>query len=231
MKKTIYLLLLLLLFNCNNERVLQLPEIENAEVTEVLDVSPAYIFYDETQPDSTLFNRKNLIGTTNWAVNVDKRLTLRQAIPHIQYLLEKRKKKSMHKNENAKNYFTCNDTSINNLGFLEFTKVNYITDIENYRTKDNEPVDSNLKFVVIHFYDNGIFTLSESFDGRLTKNEVLKIDSSFNSDMFSEYRKSQNKINLSFEINMSFQKYISIKHNISKYLNEKSVINPDELIF
>jgi len=51
-------------------------EVENAEITEVLDVSPAYIFYDETQPDSTLFNRKNLIGTTNWLVNVDKRLTL-----------------------------------------------------------------------------------------------------------------------------------------------------------
>ena len=86
MKKLIYLLLITAFLNCSNERVLQLPEIENAEVTEVLDVSPAYIFYDETQPDSTLFNRKNLIGTTNWLVNVDKRLTLRQAIPHIQYL-------------------------------------------------------------------------------------------------------------------------------------------------
>ena len=86
MKKIAFLLLFLLILNCNNERVLQLPETEHSDITELLDMSPAYIFYDETQQDSTLFNRKNLIGTTNWAVNVDKRLTLRQAIPHIQYL-------------------------------------------------------------------------------------------------------------------------------------------------
>ena len=48
MKKLIYLLLFLLLLNCGNERVLQLPEIEDTEITEVADVSPAYIFYDET---------------------------------------------------------------------------------------------------------------------------------------------------------------------------------------
>ena len=126
MKRWFVLVIGLVVLSCNNERVIQLPEIENAEITEVIDVSPAYIFYDETQPDSTLFNRKNLIGTTNWLVNVDKRLTLEQAIPHIQYLQNKRKKASMHKNENAKNYFTCNDTSIKNLGFVEFTDIKYL---------------------------------------------------------------------------------------------------------
>ncbi len=39
----------------------------------------------------------------------------------------------MHKNEDAKNYFTCNDTSIKNLGFVEFTDVNYAKkDTSNY---------------------------------------------------------------------------------------------------
>ncbi len=94
----IYLLIVLLCLSCNTERVLQLPEIENAEVTEVLDVSPAYIFYDETQADSTLLNRKNIITTTNWLVNVDKRLTLRQAIPYIKLLQEKKRNAGLHKN-------------------------------------------------------------------------------------------------------------------------------------
>ena len=119
----IYLLLILICYNCNNERVLQLPQIENADITEVLDVSPTYVFYDETQSDSTLLNRKNLISTTNWLVNIDKRLTLRQAIPHIKFLQDKKRNAELHKNKNAKNYFTCNDTSISNLGFIEFTDV------------------------------------------------------------------------------------------------------------
>ena len=71
------------LFSCGNERVLQLPEIKNASITEISDVSHAYLFYDETKEDSVELNRKNLIITTNWLVNVDKRLTLGQAIPKI----------------------------------------------------------------------------------------------------------------------------------------------------
>ena len=41
----IYLLVILCCFSCNNERVLQLPEIENAKITEVLDVSHLLIFF------------------------------------------------------------------------------------------------------------------------------------------------------------------------------------------
>ena len=96
MKYCTFLLLFVLLFNCESKPIIQLPEIENAEVTEVLDTSPVYIFYDETQPDSTLLNRKNLISTTNWLVNVDKRLTLRQAIPHIKVLQDKRRNAQMY---------------------------------------------------------------------------------------------------------------------------------------
>ena len=53
-----YFLLLLILccLSCGNERVLELSEIENIKIIEVLDVSPAYIFYNRTQPDSTLLN-------------------------------------------------------------------------------------------------------------------------------------------------------------------------------
>ena len=44
-------LIILVLFSCGDEKIIQLTEIKNANITEVLDVSPAYIFYDETLPD------------------------------------------------------------------------------------------------------------------------------------------------------------------------------------
>ena len=72
-----------MIYSCGNEKILQLPEINHSDITEILDVSHAYLFYDETKPDSIELNRKNLISTTNWLVNVDKRLTLDQAIPSI----------------------------------------------------------------------------------------------------------------------------------------------------
>ncbi|MEJ2113365.1 MAG: hypothetical protein P8X62_06655 [Flavobacteriaceae bacterium] len=125
MKNVFVLILLLVSFSSCDKKTILLPEVQNAKISEVIDVSPAYIFYDITKPDSTDFNRKNLIGTTNWLVNVDKRLTLKQAIPHIQFLQDKRRNSKMHKNENARNYFTCNDTARNNLGFIDFTDVVY----------------------------------------------------------------------------------------------------------
>ncbi|MDG4716447.1 hypothetical protein [Winogradskyella marincola] len=216
MKKLLYLLLVTAFLNCNNERVLELPKIESAEITEVLDVSHAYIFYDETQPDSTLFNRKNLIGTTNWLVNVDKRLTLKQAIPHIQYLQDKRKKASMHKNEAAKNYFTCNDKSIKNLGFVEFSDVNYSNSSE-----------------ISQDYKTCIMTVNSLKE--ITFSSSANLNISFSKENFSsvlpilksEFGESI-KLIMSFNESLSFQDYITIKNNLATFQNS---ISNNEFIY
>ncbi|WP_299113147.1 hypothetical protein [uncultured Winogradskyella sp.] len=218
MRRYFYLLIILLISSCNNERVVQLPEIEKAEITEALDVSPIYIFYDETQPDSTLFNRKNLIGTTNWLVNVDKRLTLQQVIPHIQYLQKKRKKASMHKNENAKNYFTCNDTSIGSLGFVEFTDVNFITD---------ESATLNSKELFCHVI---IFDLS-TIHLTTTTNIMYqtKIDSLTSViSRIIEKNEDETEFLLGFNNTLTFQDYIDLKTTVKAF--EKS-ISKNEFIF
>jgi len=237
MKKLGYLLLFLWLLNCGNERVLQLPEIENAEITEVLDVSPAYIFYDETQPDSSLLNRKNLIGTTNWLVNVDRRLSLKQAIPHIQYLQNKRKKASMHKNEAAKNYFTCNDTSIGSLGFVEFTGLDY---------KEVNMTNDSLNFQILdpssEHYTNSILAgayikLSVVFDNN--KNIEYKNKNVTLSEYLSKIPHAQNNqiyaegfsLDLYFDKSLTFQDYILIKSELSKIKRQDIIVSPIEFIY
>jgi hypothetical protein len=246
----IYLLIVLLCLSCNTERVLQLPEIENAEVTEVLDVSPAYIFYDETQADSTLLNRKNIITTTNWLVNVDKRLTLRQAIPYIKLLQEKKRNAGLHKNANAKNYFTCNDTSIKSLGFLEFTDVNY---------KLSDLIEPDEEMII----DSDIVELenlfNEDYYKQLPHNDIFWALSIFiNIDMSVNYYnqnniklktknittlikalkdiKHKNNLELGFKLSvwfhgqLSFQDYIAIKSELSKH-EEDIIINANEFIY
>ncbi|WP_225034973.1 hypothetical protein [Winogradskyella sp. SM1960] len=213
----IYLLTILLLFSCNNERTLLLPEIENATVTEVLDVSPAYIFYDETEPDSTLLNRKNLISTTNWLVNVDKRLTLKQAIPKIIMMQEKKRNAKMHKNEDAKNYFTCNDTSIQNLGFLEFTDVYYF--IEDYPVLN----DANFCYVTIESLKDVHISTSVDINFEFSK-ENFK--SSLN-EIYKEYDNTV-KFVLIFNESMTFQDYITVKKELASFgqlISNKEYIN------
>lgn len=231
----IYLLIILSCFSCNNERVLYLPEIENAEITEVLDVSPAYIFYDETEPDSTLLNRKNLISTTNWLVNVDKRLTLKQAIPKIILMQEKKRNAKMHKNEAAKNYFTCNDTSIENLGFIEFTDVFY---------EFSEPIDDaiNLPNLVSEKLKNQATSTYDFLEIPLKINnknkdqfqleiqsyiELLELSTSISEEMVIKGY----SLDLYFEESLSFQDYISIKRELFKIKSDKIRINNNEFIY
>lgn len=225
----IYLLTILCLFSCNTERILHLPEIENAEVTEVLDVSPAYIFYDETQPDSTLLNRKNIISTTNWLVNVDKRLTLRQAIPKITMMQDKKRNAEIHKNEAAKNYFTCNDTTIKNLGFLEFTDVYYITDINTFG--NDESLNNTDRLVLVHFISDELVAVSEFYNDEQTRDEVIEIDAFLNEEAFDFYRQNKNKISLAFSEELSFQNYITLKHKVLQLTNEMTEISAEELIY
>lgn len=235
----IYLLLILccFCFSCNFERVLILPEIENAKITEVLDVSPGYIFYDETQPDSTLLNRKNLIVSTNWLINVDKRLTLKQAIPHIKFLQDKKRNAEMHKNEEAKNYFSCNDTSIKSLGFMEFTDVHFEI-IKMHK-------DS------IHFYASKPKLIESEVISEIPIPKTYLIINSENKNDFENLIKpilEQKKqivlalpdenmkiegysIDLYFDKNLNFQDYINIKYKLDELNVDKFKIITNEFIY
>ncbi|WP_296312273.1 hypothetical protein [Winogradskyella sp. UBA3174] len=232
-----YLIILILVscFSCNNERVLQLPEIKNTDITEVLDVSPAYVFYDQTQPDSSLLNRKNLIISTNWLVNVDKRLTLKQAIPHIKFLQDKKRNAELHKNKDAKNYFTCNNTSIGSLGFVEFTDVYYQLSEPEVDTIDllgiipkhlGVKLNDSLSFTElslkinqknINTFQTEIISFLELIDNTTSISSELKI--------------TEIALNLCFEESLSFQDYIAVKSKLSKLESDKIKINSNEFIY
>lgn len=209
----------LLFFSCGNEKVLQLPEIKNADITEVLDVSPAYIFYDETKQDSVELNRKNLIISTNWLVNVDKRLTLKQALPSIIKLQEKKRNATVHKNEKARNYYTCNDTSIKNLGFIDFTDVVYINENIGFE------VDSTKYLQVLVFNLNEIKLIT-------SENKLIECNFDQLSKLITnEFNSSNNleKVYFGFSNKLSFQDYISIKSFFAATKNIE--ISKNELIF
>ncbi len=231
--KHLYLLLIsIVLLSCGNERILQLPEIETAKITEINDVSHAYLFYDETKEDSVELNRKNLIITTNWLVNVDKRLTLGQAIPKIKFLQEKKRNAELHKNEDAKNYFTCNDTSINNLGFVEFTDLVYHfkeKDREQYGPKSESVYDqikSNIEICELHIKTLNNMTLYINLKTKIG----LSIDSVV-SFLQNEYESYSCKILLNLDSEITFQDYMTIKSELLKLKAKKIIIETDEFIY
>lgn len=212
------LLFLIILTSCSSDKVIELPEIQQAAITELTDISPAYLFYDETQPDSLELNRKNLISTTNWVVNVDKRLTLQQVIPKIQFLQEK-KNSSSHKNEAAKNYYTCHDLSQNNLGFIEFTDAIYHLDqnIESYI--EQLSIDNDFTRVDIPKNVNSKFIEELINDLLYLSNSTLNTDS------------GKVIVILHFDKSITFQAYISVKSKLEELNESKIFIDNNEFFY
>lgn len=134
------LILVFLLLSCGIKEDILLPKSNVTIVSDVKDHSPIYIFF-RTKGKDTLaeVNRKNSIISTNWILNIDKRLPLRLVIPEVMKLQEKKRNEVAHKNELAENYYSYADSIGKNLAFLPFTKVYY---------KMEKP-----KFGVIVFFD------------------------------------------------------------------------------
>lgn len=228
MKNILFIFIIVFIFSCGNEKELQLPQIKKASITELQDVSAAYLFYVETQPDSVLLNRKNLISTTNWLVNVDKRLTLKQAIPHIK-LLQDKKTSSSHKNEKAKNYFTCHDLSRNNLGFLEFTDVNFHEEHSGSYFAKISQLDFTKKLYINVISPERVDLILPSKEIDFHTSNI----SDFKNVITKELKKEKElvKVIIDLKKEISFQDYILIKSELLSLTLENIEISKNEFIY
>ncbi len=222
-----FILLISIFFSCDKERILQLPETDNSDITKIKDVSPAYLFYDETKKDSIELNRKNLIITTNWLVNVDKRLTLKQVIPSITFLQNKKRNAEMHKNENAKNYFTCFNPDTKNLAFIEFTDVVFYEEsLEEYISKSYNLSFSENSITIKFNLNNEITILNPN-----TNQIILKTEGDYLLINIEEVIDLENIIYLSFNKNLTFQDYITFKSLLLKLNLNYVTVSNDEFIY
>ncbi|QDO92642.1 hypothetical protein FNB79_01130 [Formosa sediminum] len=214
MKLFLIAIVFTVLVSCSTDKELQLAEIQHSEIKEILDVSPAYIFYNTKAEDSVELNKQNLISTTNWLVNVDKRLTLKQIIPVLIHLQEK-KRNASHKKEGVKNYFTAFNPEVKSLRFIEFTNVNYLVDqsVEAYvKTSDVHPQVLTFNLKGVH-YQNKYYTVEDLV-------EILKSKSD-----------QRHVFVLNFEKELSFQTYMHIKDLLLTITNASVLINTNEFIF
>ncbi|MDN3664199.1 hypothetical protein ACFFU1_16905 [Algibacter miyuki] len=226
MKNIVPLLILLFLFSCGNEKVLQLPEINHSEISEINDVSVAYLFYDETQPDSLELNRKNIINTTNWLINVDKRLKLKQVIPKISFL-QKKKVSAGHQKEGVKNYFTCHDTSTKSPGFIEFTDITYHQNSVSEYLETASTSEKIKHAIQVNINESQEITIINSVLNSPT------INTSKN-NLITDLNRvdiKNGQIYLSFHENLLFQEYITYKMLFDKVGFDKTTISQEEFIF
>lgn len=182
------LILVFVMVSCGNQEDILLPKSNVTLVADVQDHSPIYMFFRVKAKDTLIeVNRKNSIISTNWILNIDKRLPLRVVIPEVMKLQEKKREEVVHKNELAENYYSYADSIGRNMAFLPFTKVYY---------KMEKPKSN---FVIFFSKNNQIY--GDGFSG--SREELKQHLTSFE----DKYR----NIRFGFDKNMSYGTYIQIE--------------------
>jgi hypothetical protein len=188
MIKYLFGIVLLVCISCGNKEDVLLPKSDTTVVKEVVDLSPIYIFFRVNGKDTLAeVNRKNSIITTNWILNIDKRLPLRLVIPEVMKLQQKKREEKEHRNELALNYYSYADSIGKNLAFIPFTQVYY---------KLGKPK----KGLVVFFSKEGKITVDNMM---VLKKDLQKIINNSNND--------SKEIIYCFDKNSSYGSYIQSK--------------------
>lgn len=205
MIKYLFGIALFLCFSCGNKEDILLPKADRTIVKEVVDLSPIYILFRMNGKDTLAeVNRKNSIITTNWILNIDKRLPLRLVIPEVMKLQKRKREEKEHRNEAAENYYSYADSIGKNLAFLPFTNVYYM--MEKPKTG-----------IVVFFAKDGEIRVNNKL---VSKNDLQKHINNFSKG---------DEIRYCFDKNCSYGVYIQNKIFIDSILSKKAVI--DEFIY
>ena len=215
-----------LFFSCQKE--VQLVKAARTVDSTVVDHSPVYMFMETKGTDTIIdVNRKNTIGTTNWIFNIDKRLPLKLVIPEVIKLQQKRAGAQLHKNDEAKNYFSYTDSVQKTLAFMPFKEISYAYNsyFSSFYVKENVDYHQHFQTFYVNFRANS----TVSVDGNEVEVEELY-------DFLKEYTafSSQGKrilIYLNFNENLSFDNYLSKVIWLKGLENEMCTIAPTHFIY
>ncbi|PWA05467.1 hypothetical protein [Flavobacterium laiguense] len=186
--KYLFGIVLLICVSCGNKEDVLLPKADATIVKEVVDLSPIYIFFRVKGKDTLAeVNRKNSIITTNWILNIDRRLPLRLVIPEVMKLQQKKREEKEHRNELALNYYSYADSIGKNLAFIPFTEVYY-------------KLEKPKKGLVVFFSKKGKITVNNE---EVSKQDLQKIINKSNTD--------SKKVIYCFDKNSSYGSYIQSK--------------------
>jgi hypothetical protein len=187
MIKYLFGIVLLFFISCGNKEDILLPKADRSIVKEVVDLSPIYIFFRVKGKDTLAeVNRKNSIITTNWILNIDKRLPLRLVIPEVMKLQQRKREEKEHRNELALNYYSYADSIGKNLAFIPFTQVYY-------------KMEKSKSGVEVYFDKNDKILVGKKVIAKNDLENYIKQNFS-NKDVF-----------YSFDKNMLFDNYINLK--------------------
>ncbi len=225
MKKTLFLLFISISLTACSDKEIQLPDASFESSSTIEDVSSAFVFYDEATGNAEM-NKNNLISTTNWIINIDKRLSLADVMPYVQELQAKRDKKSIHKNEAARTYLGGYDTNEQQPVFIDISDNRYNdgSALANF-TNAGRSLDFSDK-IFLSFDVNKVTILNDDEMTTTTFGDFHKI-------LFKLLQKSRipKKVFTSYHQDLSYQDFYKLKSTLANVQFINGSLAQNEFIY
>jgi hypothetical protein len=215
MKKYLYLFIIVFsVFSCKNE-TLELPQIAQSGLSNIQNHTEIWVFYEENHgiPKAKV-NKNNIIGSTDWIVNIDKKLPLSEVIPVFQMLKAKRSKKSPHSVEGMKNYLSYSNTVDQQISLFSIDSIQYM--MQSIEELEKLQKSFSAKYS-IRFFANVV-----DFNHQMYSVEKWKA--------FSLDSLAPGSMQLYFNSKMTYQQYLEYRILLQQKLSKQVSIEPIEYI-
>jgi len=211
----ISIIIIILTFSISSckKKTLELPIIPISGITAISNFSEIWVFYNSTEEKrKAVINKNNTISTTNWIINIDKRLTMKEVVPVLEMIKTKRAKKSIHSAEGVKNYLSYANEKDKNISLFSNDSIQYMI-------LDKSGFDD----LSYHYNADYILKLNElNFEINDKAYEYNK----FNKELFDSL--PTEKMHLFFHSNISYNRYLEIRIKVEKTTEGKFEIDPTE---
>lgn len=225
--------LIVFLMSCSGGKEdIKLPLNDNKGLTEIKNVSQAYIFLKTKEGDTVAeLHKGQLVTASHWVVHIDRRLALKELIVPLEVLLKKRHKKSIHSIPGARAFFSFVDTVENKMRLVPFEDLKIHTPFEispGYVRKYPETYkDTAISHLFL--FPGEVKIDGSTFDFPAGKEKLRKY--------FNDHRTKELKsLFLNADYRVSYDEYINLygflKEGDSLFfylLNEQFWFNPNEI--
>ena len=225
--------LLIFLMSCSGGKEdIKLPLNDNKGLTEIKNVSQAYIFLKTEEGDTVAeLHKGQLVTASHWVVHIDRRLPLNKLIVPLEVLLKKRHKKSIHSIPGARAYFSFVDTVDNKLRLVSFENLKIHTPFETsggYVRKYPETYKDSAVWH-LYLYPGKVKVRGRIFDFPAGKKNLREFfNAQRTEDLITLFLNADYRISYNDYLNL----YGFLKEGDSVYFylsNEQFWFNPDEI--
>ena len=204
MKKILFLVVTLTLFTSCTKTVLLLPQLNITGETAIQNHSEIWVYYDEDTKQADV-NKNNLITTTHWIINMDRRLSIAETTPVLQMVKSKRAKKSIHSAEGMRDYIGYSNTLDKNVSAFRIDSITYIM----LPKAEMKTLNTNNSCTIIDFKPSSISINEKEFT--LEKWNTSVLDS------------IKGCVQLQYDQRISYQKYMEYRLSIPKELKVENI--------